>query len=303
MSRERPLTAAGAVTWRRATPRPDDTSRRPVELLLVHRPRYDDWTFPKGKPDPGEDLVTTAVREVAEETGQRIRLGHPLPDTQYRVAGGPKRVSYWAARVVGRTETPFVPNREVDEVRWVRPGHARKLLSYDHDHDLLEAFLDLRDDKAHRTRTLVVVRHGKARARESWSGEDALRPLTLVGERRAEALVPILQAYGVRRVVTSPAERCAATVEPFARSIGAFLRLDDRLTEDTRRSDVRRCVDAVLDAKPPAVICGHRPTLPWVFEALGVEAPDLAPGEGVVLHHRRGKVLASEPLGRPASPR
>lgn len=269
----------------------------------MHRPRYDDWTFPKGKPDPGEDLVTTAVREVAEETGQQVRLGHPLPDTRYRVAGGPKRVSYWSARVVGRTEPPFQPNHEVDDVQWVRTGQARKLLSYDHDHDLLQAFLELRDDKAHRTRTLVVVRHGKAKARDGWSGSDAARPLTLVGERRAEALVPLLQAYGVRRVVTSPAERCAATVEPFARSLGAFLKLDDRLGEDTRRSDVHRCVDAVLDAKSPAVVCGHRPTLPWVFEALGVEAPDLAPGEGVVLHHRRGKVLATEPLGRPTSPR
>lgn len=303
MARDRPLTAAGAVTWRRAAPRPSDSGRRPVEVLLVHRPRYDDWTFPKGKPDPDEDLVATAVREVAEETGQRIRLGHPLPDTHYRVAGGPKRVSYWAARVVGPAATPFEPNREIDEVRWVRPGQARRLLSYDHDHDLLESFLDLRDAKAHRTRTLVVVRHGKAKAREAWRDDDALRPLTLVGRRRADALVPLLEAYGVRRVLTSPAVRCASTVEPYARSIDAFLRLDDRLTEQTRRADVRRCVDAVLDTKSPAVLCGHRPTLPWVFEALGVDAPDLAPGEGVVLHLRRGAVVASEPLGRPASPR
>lgn len=301
MARERPLTAAGAVTWRRAAPRPGDGSRRPVEVLLVHRPRYDDWTFPKGKPDPGEDLAATAVREVAEETGQLVRLGHPLPDTQYRVAGGPKRVSYWAARVVAPTETPFSPNREIDDVRWVRPSQARRLLSYDHDHDLLESFLELRDVKAHRTRTLVVVRHAKARSREHWRGTDEERPLTTVGERRAQELVPLLQAYGVRRVVTSPAVRCTTTVDPFARATDAVVRLDDRLTEQARRSDVRRCVDALLDVKTPAVLCGHRPTLPWVFEALGAEVPDLAPGEGVVLHLRRGAVVASERLGRPTS--
>ena len=203
MARERPLTAAGAVTWRRCAPRPGSSGKRGVEVLLVHRPRYDDWTFPKGKPDPGEDLVATAVREVAEETAQLVRLGHPLPDTRYRVAGGPKRVSYWAARVVGETATPFTPNREIDDLRWVRPGDARRLLSYEHDLDLLDAFLALRDVKAHRTRTLVVVRHGKAKAREHWRRDDLLRPLTPSGRGRADALVPLLEAYGVRRVVSS----------------------------------------------------------------------------------------------------
>lgn len=301
MAREQTLTAAGAVTWRRATRRPGDTGRRPVELLVVHRGRYDDWTFPKGKADDGEDVAAAAVREVEEETTERIRLGHPLPDTVYRVAKGTKRVHWWAARVDSRSETPFVPNDEVDEVRWVRPGQARKLLSYDHDLDLLESFLDLRDDKHHRTRTLVVVRHAKARARDEWSDDDEKRPLALAGERRAAALVPILRAYGVRRVVSSPAVRCTDTVDPFATSIGAFLRLDDRLSEDTTASAVRRCVDALVDGKTPAVVCGHRPTLPWVFAALGVEAPDLAPGEGVIVHHRRGTVLATEPLWRPTS--
>jgi 8-oxo-dGTP diphosphatase len=274
-----------------------------VEVLLVHRPRYDDWTFPKGKPDPGEDLVATAVREVAEETGCRVRLGHPLPDTRYRVAGGPKRVSYWAARVVGETETPFRPNREIDDLRWVRPGEARRLLSYEHDHDLLEAFLALRDTKAHRTRTLVVVRHAKAKAREHWSRDDALRPLTPTGRRRADDLAPLLEAYGVRRVHSSPSRRCVDTVQPYADHLGTALHLDLRLSEETSPADVRRAVQELLAEKSPAVLCGHRPTLPWVFDALGVDAPELSPGEGVVLHVRRGAVVASEPLGRPASPR
>ena len=93
----------------------------------------------------------------------------------------------------------------------------------------------------------------------------------------------------------------ASLVRTGGRDIGAFLRLDDRLSEDTRASAVRRCVDAVVDGKTPAVLCSHRPTLPWVFDALGIETPDLAPGEGVVVHHRRGTVLATEPLWRPTS--
>lgn len=303
MARERPLTAAGAVTWRRSAPRPGSSAKGHVEVLLVHRPRYDDWTFPKGKPDPGEDLAATAVREVAEETAQRVRLGHPLPDTRYRVAGGPKRVSYWAARVLGGTDEPFRPNREIDDLRWVRPRDARRLLSYEHDLDLLDAFLALRDTKAHRTRTLVVVRHGKAKAREHWHRDDDERPLTASGRHRADDLVPLLSAYGVERVVSSPARRCVDTVEPFAHRVGVDLARDPRLSEDTSERDVRRAVEELLAERTPTVLCGHRPTLPWVFEALGVPAPELAPGEGVVLHLRRGAVVADETLGRPASPR
>ncbi len=301
MARERPLTAAGAVTWRR-TPA-DETGRRAVELLLVHRPRYDDWTFPKGKPDADEDLVTTAVREVAEETGCRVRLGRPLPDTSYRVAGGQKRVSYWAARVDGEAAVPFTPNREIDQVRWVRTGQARRLLSYEHDLDLLDAFQALRDAGAHRTRTLVVLRHAKARPRGRWDGDDEERPLTGPGVRRAADVVPLLAAYGIRRVVTSPAVRCVSTVAPFVREHEARVRREPRLAEDATEADVDAAVGEALGRKAPTVLCGHRPTLPWVFEALGLDAVELAPGEGVVVHHRHGQVVATEALGRPTSPR
>jgi 8-oxo-dGTP diphosphatase len=270
-----------------------------VELLVAHRPRYDDWTFPKGKPEAGEDLAATAVREIAEETGLRVRLGHPLPETTYLISTGTKVVSYWCARTIG-PEEKFKPNGEVDEIRWVRTGEARKLLSYKHDVELLEAFSELREDKAHRTRTLIVLRHAKAKPRDSWKGDDLDRPLNGVGTKQAKTLTPVLSAYGVRRVVSSPAVRCTQTLEPFAHDIKTFLEIDDRLSEETRFADVNRSVSAMLDRKKPVALCTHRPTLPWIFDAVGVDTVDLKPGEGVVVHHRRGVVMAVEPLGRPS---
>ena len=303
MAGERLTTAAGGIVWRK---RPATTEagatvgRARLEVLVIHRPGYGDWTFPKGKPDAGEDLSTTAVREIAEETGLRVRLCHPLPPTQYRVASGTKRVSYWVARVVGTDHEPFTPNREVDELRWVRPSEARGLLTYRHDVELLDAFSALREKDGHRTRTLVVVRHGKAADRHAWKGDDEDRPLVRAGVEQARAAVPAIASFGARRVVSSPALRCIQTVEPYAHSIHTFLQLDDRLSEDTRASRVAHAVAALTERKRPVVLCSHRPTLPWVFEALGLEPVHLGVGEGVVVHHRKGAVLATEPLAHPS---
>jgi 8-oxo-dGTP diphosphatase len=108
------------------------------ELVLVHRPAYDDWTFPKGKAEDGESDEDCAVREVHEETGLRCRLGDELPATEYSDARGrPKRVRWW--RMEPAADDGFTPNDEIDEVRWVSPVEASELLSYDRDRVLLEA--------------------------------------------------------------------------------------------------------------------------------------------------------------------
>jgi 8-oxo-dGTP diphosphatase len=120
-----PVHAAGGVVTRDG------------RLAVVHRPRYDDWTLPKGKLDPDESFEDAALREVEEETGLRCRLVRELPAVEYEVRGRPKLVRYWAMEVAD--ETPFVPNEEVDEVRWLEPREALALLSYDRDLELVLA--------------------------------------------------------------------------------------------------------------------------------------------------------------------
>jgi 8-oxo-dGTP diphosphatase len=106
-------------------------------VLLVHRPRYDDWSFPKGKLDPGESFEDAALREVEEETGLHCSLGRELPATRYEVNGRPKLVRYWL--MAPRADVDFVPNDETDDLRWVTPEEARRLLTYDRDRDVLAA--------------------------------------------------------------------------------------------------------------------------------------------------------------------
>src|SRR5690349_10708665 len=158
MSNGAEMLAAGAVV-----------SRKGPEVLLVHRPKYDDWSFPKGKLDPGEHATTAAVREVAEETGLDVRLGPPLPDQHYQVAAGPKVVHYWAGRVEGGDDvSTYRPNAEIDEVAWVPLDKAAARLTYPHDRDTLEHFLEVRK----KTTPLVVLRHGKALPRKRFDGDD-----------------------------------------------------------------------------------------------------------------------------------
>ena len=131
--------AAGGVVWRAGE------SGMP-EVLVVHRPKYHDWTFPKGKQEPGETDEETALREVEEETGFTCHLGPELPGTSYiDRKGRPKTVRYFVMTVAGGA---FVPGDEVDEVRWLRPAAARALLSYDRDVVVLDAFSTTPSERA-----------------------------------------------------------------------------------------------------------------------------------------------------------
>lgn len=269
--------------------------RRGGDVLVVHRPRYDDWSFPKGKLDPGEHVVTAAVREVAEETGLAIRLGRNLPKITYSVRNGRLRrkdVYYWVGYLEGDDDvSTYTPNEEVDAVEWMPAKQAFERLTYHFDRDSLEEVTR----RPKRTSTLVVLRHGRAQAKKSWKHPDAERPLTSAGLYQAQQVAPVLAAYGVQRAVSSSSVRCVQTIEEYAAQVGLKIETTDDLSQsDATRDSVVEQVEAVLTTKEPTVLCTHRPVLPWVFEALGLEPTALEPGAMFVVHHRDGWVVATE---------
>jgi 8-oxo-dGTP pyrophosphatase MutT (NUDIX family)/phosphohistidine phosphatase SixA len=221
-----------------------------IELLLVHRPRYDDWTFPKGKAHPGETDEETAVREVAEETGITARLGAELATTQYRDSRGrPKVVRYWAMQPESGS---FEPHDEVDEIKWVPIVDAASELSYERDQEVLEALRP----------PLLVVRHASAGHMEDWTGADAGRPLDERGRRQAEELVDQLAPYAIKRIVSSPFVRCVETVEQLARVRGLEVETSDDLAEGADPARVRRLL---LELEGESLVCVHRPELEPLF--------------------------------------
>lgn len=278
----RDVRAAGAVV-----------TRKGGEVLLVHRPKYDDWSFPKGKLDRGEHAVTAAVREVAEETGLDIRLGPALAPQRYRMSNGRmKSVDYWTGRVIGSDDvSTYRTNAEIDCVEWVPWQAAAQRLTYPYDRATLAEARPLR----RKTRAVVVLRHGKARSRQRWKRNDAERPLIMLGKSQAQHLVPLLAAYDVTSAHTSTSLRCVDTVTPFADATGVPITTYDDLSEaGASVKRVVRLVDAVVGAGEGAVICTHRPVLPTVLDALGAPDTSLEPGCMLVVHHRKGKVVATE---------
>jgi 8-oxo-(d)GTP phosphatase len=260
-----PIPAAGTIPWRRR--------RGQLEVALVHRPKYDDWSWAKGKLDPGEQWPVAAVRETEEETSLAVHLGRPLPGAEYTVLDaqgvpGTKEVRYWAAEA----STPAGALRnEVDEVRWLDVVTASDLLDYARDRDQLRAVV--RADAAGRLTTwpLAVVRHAKAYPRGSWKPSDTQRPLDERGQAQAEAIVPLLGAYGVSRLVSSTSVRCADTLRPYAAAAGLPLRLKDGLSEEGFAADPDRSAHhlrRVLERGASTALCSHGPVLPHLLTSL-----------------------------------
>lgn len=278
-----------------------------LQVAVVHRPKYDDWSWPKGKLDHGEDFVAAAVRETLEETGLRVRLVAPLPQVRYTLrGGGAKLVSYWVARVAGgdgRLE------HEVDEVRWLRPARAAKRLSYGHDRELLDRVVARDPAGLLDTWPLLVVRHAHAVARDDWAGPDELRPLSGSGARRASGrLASVLAAYAPQVVLSSPSVRCTDTVLPFGRAAGVEVSTKKGLSEEGFAADptkVDRHLARVLSRGEPAALCTHGPLLPTVLTRLA-DRPhrELDKGEMRILRRLRdvamdkGEVLACTMVGR-----
>lgn len=304
------IAAAGAVVLRS---HPSGTR----QVLLIHRPRYDDWSLPKGKQEQHEPPPVTAVREVAEETGNRVGLAAPLDHIRYRMvnrdypSGAEKSVSWWRADLdpgahEARAATGFVAapaerigkpgadvshhgndaELEVDQVVWLDVADVAARFSYDSDRMVLDQAL-----QQPRTTPVILVRHAKAINRNDWAADDADRPLRPRGRTQARRLASLLAAYDVSDLFSSPWRRCIATLQPYAVGLQLTPRTFDVFNEDAGKHDpagvraamLEICEQAVVNHRPTAV-CGHRPVIGDMLDALDVPARKLATAECVVAH-------------------
>ncbi|HTF51704.1 MAG TPA: NUDIX hydrolase [Pseudonocardia sp.] len=284
------IVAAGAVLWRPASDG--------VEVAVVHRPRYDDWSLPKGKLARGESVPAAAVREVAEETGSTAVLGVQLGDSHYRVPQGDKVVHYWSARASGGE---FAPNDEVDELRWLRPELAGGLLSYSRDGEILDRFRQLEPPP----RPLLLVRHAKAGSRYDWDGDDYQRPLTVKGREQAGKLSELLRLFGPTRAYAATPIRCPQTIQPLADRLHLPITPEPLLGEEDYWKDPDAAFSrflALSAGSEVAVVCSQGGVIPDLITRLtGKEEPPARKASTWVLGFTGDRVVTadyySEPTG------
>lgn len=252
--------AAGTVCWRRVG---EETM-----VLLIHRTRQKDVSFPKGKLDPGESMPQAAVRETLEETGLAVTLGANLGTVDYLLPGeGRKTVQYWAAEVSEDAvrASAFVPNREVEALAWTPLSKARKRLSYDADREILDVFARFVERGAAETFSVILLRHAKAVPRSPAFAEDRRRPLSDLGEDQAEMLIPMLEAFGPARLHSSSAERCMRTLAPLAHRLSKSVRVHEGLSEEAHEAGdsagLRTAIGKVVRKGKTSIVCTHRPLL------------------------------------------
>lgn len=262
------IRAAGGVVWRVVA---DRSGEPQVEVALIHRPRYDDWSLPKGKLAPGESEMEGAVREVFEETGYRVRVGRPLGEVRYMKSSGgqmrPKVVRYWSMQAEGGA---FFSNREVDELRWVSLAEAQELLTHDHDRELLKKFV--RGPAI--TGCVLLVRHASAGNRSRWEGEDRLRPLDELGWAQADELIRLLSRFEVESIVSADYVRCVQTVEPLSEAVGVKIQQERLFSEDGYpgfEEDALTLMRKYATALKTTVVCSQGDVIPDLLKRLTAE--------------------------------
>ena len=294
----KPILAAGAVLWRSV----EGSSH--VEVAIIHRPRYDDWSLPKGKVDLGETEPAAAVREVYEETGHRAHLGHSLATVRYPVLQAVKRVRYWAARDLGGE---FTATAEVDDLAWMPAKDAMGKMSYPHDRKVLRRFTRMPAD----TKTVLIVRHGTAGRKKRYKGDDRNRPLDKHGRAQAELLVGQLLAFGPTSLYATDRLRCIQTIEPLADELGVDVTLEPTLTEEAYwqdRAKARRRVLEIAATDGTPVICSQGKVIPdliqWWCERDRVKPDKSRNGKGStwVLSMHAGKLIDADHIASPLPP-
>jgi 8-oxo-dGTP pyrophosphatase MutT (NUDIX family)/phosphohistidine phosphatase SixA len=287
--------AAGAVLWR--------NGERGIEVAVIHRPKYDDWSLPKGKLDPGETTAGAAVRELKEETGFDSHLGRHLMRVSYPVAKKQrKQVDYWAARC---NDGEFTPGAEVDELRWLPLKPASKLLSYTLDRKVLARFGQISPD----TGTVLLVRHALAGRRERFHGNDDDRPLDERGTAQARALVPQLLAFGAMSAISAHPLRCIATVKPLAQELGVDVEVDRVFSEEEFKRDPQQTnkrMREILRSPGTPVVCSQGGVIPDLMSSLaeryGVTLPPASNRKGstwVISVREDGRMVAADHLPPP----
>jgi 8-oxo-dGTP diphosphatase len=305
-----PVLAAGALCWRIVDGK--------LRVLVIYRGDRADVSLPKGKVDPGETLPQTAVREIAEETGLSITLGAPLGTVGYTLPNGrDKVVYYWSAEVADDAvaNTTFAPNSEVASLKWVSLAKARATLSYPHDQDVLDRFEARLEARNARTFAIITLRHGKAVPPESWDGPDSTRPLMQRGHDQAASIAPAIAAYGPRKLISSTAVRCLATVAPLSALLGRPVVATPAISQDAHEHGHAAVATVLLKRlarNKTTVLCSHGPVLPDIIDEVARltgtaqqpglrNAAMLSTGEYTVLHisveNPTGGIVAIETHG------
>ena len=289
------IQAAGAVLWRKS-------DKLKLEIAIIHRPRYDDWSLPKGKVESGESHISAGYREIQEETGYESTFGPEIGTVVYKLEGAPKEVRYWAAAATVKTGTPNP--QEVDEVLWLEPIQAKEKLSNKDDRAIVDFFLEFGAD----TFPIILLRHAKALKRTDWDGDDGDRPLEHRGQLQAKRLLPIYLPYGISEVHTSDALRCIETIDLMARLIEKTPIFSADLSEYGNAKDKEAPLDYVqdlVDRGIPAIVCSHNPIIPKLVKKLVGKKyfksmdRELEPAQAIVLHCRAGEVIACDWIDEP----
>lgn len=289
-SHSRAIPAAGGVVWRPRDGAPD--------ILVVHRPRYDDWTLPKGKLHPDEPELLCAVREVQEEAGAQVAVQRRVGSTKYSVDSARKKVTFWSMRYIGGE---FCANDEVDEVEWLRAGQAYRRLTYDGEREIVADWSTMPVPDS----LIVLVRHAKAGRRSDWrGGDDRLRPLDENGQQQAKELARLLSVFEPTSIWSADQLRCEQTVAPLADALGLPVQVEQAFSDDNYDDGADGTALRLLSMAKPGkvtVVCSQGTTIPGLVDRLGpgVRSSETKKGAWWVMSIVDGDVIVADHYDAP----